>query len=360
VATATSWLGGTEASRLEENIECVRHSEAALAESALVIEAIVEDLAAKQRLFVELDRLAPADALLCSNTSALPIREITADLERTDRVVGTHWFNPPHLVPAIEIVPAPGTSAHTISRITEILASLGKEPVVVPDIPGFVANRLQMALVREAMICVEDGLMSAPDIDRLFVNSIGFRLAAVGPLQVADHAGLEIYEKVFQTLGADAGERFRPPTILTNLVGDGALGVKTGAGFLSYDDAEPDPVALRDERLRLLATLTSSTAWAPPSRPMGERRALRLAEGDTVAVVLVDTAAGDTVSHDPGATTVALDAVPRGHKVAVADIAIGAKVLKYGEPIGIATETIKRGQHVHTHNLSSARAQPRA
>jgi 3-hydroxyacyl-CoA dehydrogenase len=235
--------------------------EPAVRHARFVIEAATEDLRMKQQLFADLERFAPRDAILCSNTSALPIREVTALVDKQERVAGTHWFNPPHLVPAVEVIRGPRTSDATVTSLMEWLKGLDKVPVEVKDVPGFLANRLQMALVKEAMLCVSDGVATAEDVDRLFTHSIGFRLAAAGPLAVADFAGLPIYSRVFDTLAEEFSERFEAPSILTELVAEGRTGTASGAGFLEYGDRSAALVEARDRRLLALARLQASSDW---------------------------------------------------------------------------------------------------
>jgi 3-hydroxybutyryl-CoA dehydrogenase len=160
------------------------------------------------------------------------------------------------------VIRGPGTSDATIEYLFRLLTSLGKLPVEVKDTPGFLANRLQMALAREAMLCIADGLASAEDIDRLFTHSIGFRLVAAGPLAIADFGGLDVYLRVFDTLAQDIPERFEPPDVLKELVGEGRLGAKTGRGFLEYGAGTPSAVQTRDRRLLQLSRLLASPEWA--------------------------------------------------------------------------------------------------
>jgi 3-hydroxyacyl-CoA dehydrogenase len=281
-----------------------------------------------------------------------------AQVERQDRALGTHWFNPPHLVPAVEVIRGPATSEETVRRVFRTLTALGKQPVEVADIPGFLANRLQMALAREAILCLSEGVATAEDIDRLFSNSIGFRLAAAGPLGIADFAGLDVYLEVFKTLTRGVSDRFQAPALLEELVAQGKLGTKTGSGFLNYSDGRGQLPALRDRRLLALAQLKASSAWgAEDAAASGPGlRALVLAEKDSVAVVLTDVHAGDEVDVPGHGPIVASADIKAGHKLCIRQIKKGEVVLKYGEPIGIASARIRVGEHVHVHNLASARA----
>jgi 3-hydroxyacyl-CoA dehydrogenase len=261
-------------------------------------------------------------------------------------------------VPAVEVIRGPATSDDTVSRIFEVLRQLGKEPVEVSDSPGFLANRLQMALAREAILCLEEGVATAEDIDRLFSSSIGFRLAAAGPLAIADFAGLDVYLEVFETLTDGVSERFQPPALLRELVRDGQLGTKTGNGFMRYDDGRAGIVALRDQRLLELSRLKLSDRWrgegARDIRP--PLRSLLLDEGDSVAVVIQDVHAGEEIEVAGHEAVVARQDIPTGHKISIRELSEGEVILKYGEPIGVASQAIAIGDHVHVHNLASARA----
>jgi len=162
----------------------------AAAETDFVVEAVAEDLDLKQRLFRELDRLCPRRAVLATNTSGLSITRIAAATTRPDQVVGTHFWNPPYLLPLVEVVRGDQTSDETVAITCQIMERIGKSPVVVhKDVPGFVGNRLQLALLREALAIVEQGIASAADVDTVVKTGFGRRLAVIGPLETADLGG---------------------------------------------------------------------------------------------------------------------------------------------------------------------------
>lgn len=255
------WLGEDEAADVLSLIDCQTDLESAVRHVDLVIEAVTEDLQTKQTLFERLDRLVAPSALLCSNSSSLPLAEVMARVERCERVMGTHWFNPPYLIPAVEVVRGRDTSDATIDRVITILKALGKVPVEVKDMPGFLANRLQMALVKEAMLCIEEGVASPADIDKLVTQSIGLRLVIAGPLAVADLSGLDVYLKIFETLAGGVSERFEPPKVLKDLIAQGKLGVKTEAGFFDYKGSSAASLEVRDRRLLALSQLRASDSW---------------------------------------------------------------------------------------------------
>jgi 3-hydroxybutyryl-CoA dehydrogenase len=199
-----------------------------------VIEAVLEDLALKQRLFADLERAAPAGALLASNTSSLSIGEIAAGMRAPDRLVGMHFFNPVHLMKLVEVVTHGDTRARSepVERAAAFARQLGKEPIVVRDSPGFASSRLGVVLGLEAMRMLEQGVASVEDIDKAM--ELGYN-HPMGPLKLTDLVGLDvrlaIAEYLFATLGRP---HYEPPKILRDKVKRGELGKKTGKGFYTW------------------------------------------------------------------------------------------------------------------------------
>ncbi|QJR15330.1 3-hydroxyacyl-CoA dehydrogenase NAD-binding domain-containing protein [Usitatibacter palustris] len=201
----------------------------------VVIEAIPEKLEVKRALFAELVTLARPDALLASNSSAIPISRIAEGLPTRGRMFGQHWFMPAHSVPLVEVVLGPDTDAALIEPHCAYLRSLGKRPVVVKkDLPGFIANRLQHALCREAYSLLEQGVASAEDIDAAVRFSFGFRYLAVGPILQRDHAGLDVHCSAAATMYPTLADNKEPAKVLRDLVAAGHLGIKTGRGFYEW------------------------------------------------------------------------------------------------------------------------------
>ncbi len=212
----------------------------------VVIEAISEDLALKQALFRHLDEVVPYSALLWTNTSGLSITAIAHDLRHPERVCGAHFWNPPHLIPLVEVVRGERTAERTLEQTAALLSSAGKTPVVVHrDVPGFVGNRLLHALQREAMALVSSGVASAEDVDRVVTQGFGRRLGVVGPLAVCDLAGLDLILQVDSYLLSDLERSPNPDRLLQELVARGDLGVKTLKGFLPWTKGEVDAVIER-------------------------------------------------------------------------------------------------------------------
>jgi len=212
---------------------------AAAGPAAIAIEAVPEDLDLKRRVFSELDRLLPGAALLATNTSALSVTGIAAATADPARVVGLHFFNPVAAMPLVEVVRGRDTSPAAVARAAEFAASLGKQPVVVADAPGFATSRLGVAIGLEAMRMVEEGVASAADIDKAMELGYGHRM---GPLKTSDLVGLDVRLAIAETLarGID-GRRFEPPAILRRLVAEGRTGKKSGRGFYRWEGEEARP-----------------------------------------------------------------------------------------------------------------------
>jgi 3-hydroxybutyryl-CoA dehydrogenase len=217
----------------------------------LILESIVESVEEKRTVLraVE-DRLDPT-AVLATNTSSIPLGELSSGLRRPGRFAGMHWFNPPEMVELVEVVSGPETDAETVDLLSGWARAAGKSPVVIRhDIPGFVANRLQYALIREAYALVEAGVCGVEDVDRVVTVGLGPRWTAVGPFQAMDLAGLDVHravaERLFPSLAVDSA----PPAWVGELVESGALGAKSGRGLCgSYDEGAVRTLAERFARL---------------------------------------------------------------------------------------------------------------
>jgi 3-hydroxybutyryl-CoA dehydrogenase len=203
------------------------------ARGELVIEAIVEDLAAKCGLFAALDGSCPPETLLASNTSSLSITRLGAATRRPQQVVGLHFFNPVPVMRLVEIVPGLATAAATVTAATVLAERLGKVPVMVQDSPGFVANRILMPLLNEAVFLLMEGVASREAIDSTATLGLNHPM---GPLTLADHIGLDVCLAVLEVLHHDLGDdKYRPCPLLRRMVAAGYLGRKTGRGFYEYD-----------------------------------------------------------------------------------------------------------------------------
>jgi 3-hydroxybutyryl-CoA dehydrogenase len=207
----------------------------AVREASIVVEAVPEDLALKQRTFREVERLCPPDALLASNTSSLRIASIADGLQARGRVLGLHFFNPVHLMPLVEVVHHAGTEPAQLERAVRFARGLGKEPIVVKDSPGFASSRLGVLLGLEAIRMLEEGVASAQDIDKAM--ELGYK-HPMGPLKLTDLVGLDTRLAVAAYLHRETGrDAFRPPELLRRLVREGKLGKKAGQGFYPWRGA---------------------------------------------------------------------------------------------------------------------------
>ncbi len=228
-------LAAGESETALDRIEPAPDVAAAVAGAGLVIEAIVEDMAAKRALFAAIDAAAPEGAILATNTSALSITEIAAATDRPDHVLGLHFFNPAHRMPLVEIVCGAATADAVAEEADRLCRSAGKETVRVADRPGFATSRLSVLLGNEALRMLEEGVASAPDIDKAARLGLGHPM---GPLELGDLVGLDIRLGVLRHLHETLGERFRPAPLLERYVAEGRLGRKTGRGVYDYEDED--------------------------------------------------------------------------------------------------------------------------
>ena len=226
----------------------------------LLFEAVPEDLSLKRDLYRRLDRLCDPHVSFASNTSGLSIMQIASATNRPERVAGFHWWNPAHLVPLVEIIQGEQTASTLIEQLLSLARTLGKRPVHVRrDVPGFVGNRLQFAVFREAMHLVEQGIVSPEDVDLAMTCGPGFRWAFLGPLRSADFGGLDVFHNICSYLWPELSNATSAPPGLTDRIESGQLGTKSGAGFYRYDRHElADWTGRRDEFLVGLRKLTES------------------------------------------------------------------------------------------------------
>lgn len=208
---------------------------AATKDALIVFEAAPEKLELKQSIFEELDAIAAPQTILASNTSVIPISQISERVEHKSRMIGTHWWNPPFLIPLVEIVPIEETNLDVVTSTSVLLESVGKKPVLIKkDVPGFVGNRLQHALWREAHALIAEGICDAETVDLVVKNSFGMRLSVLGPIENADLVGLDLTRDIHQTMLPELSNRADPSPALLENIEAGRLGFKTGQGFLDW------------------------------------------------------------------------------------------------------------------------------
>lgn len=245
-------------------------SDAPWSRVAIVVENAPESLPVKQQVFAECVRHAARDTILASNSSSFPISAISQGLDTADRMLGLHFFLPAHVVPLVEVVWSEATAPEQAERLTQTMRDLGKVPVQVRrDLPGFLANRIQHAMAREAFALLEAGVASAEDIDAAVRFGFGFRLMAAGPVLQRDHAGLEVHTAAAATMYPSLSNVTVPSTELRDRVADGRLGMKTGEGFFRWT---PETIVAEKARYNqaLERALELLAGELPPIRPLTE------------------------------------------------------------------------------------------
>ncbi|KQL35325.1 3-hydroxyacyl-CoA dehydrogenase family protein [Psychrobacillus sp. FJAT-21963] len=226
-----------------------------------VTEAVSENLTIKFDLFKQLEEVVEDDTIIASNTSTFSIQQLSEGVQKKDRLIITHFFNPAHLVPLVEVVKGPETSQDIIDRTVEVLRNIGKKPVVLKkDIPGLIGNRLQAALVREAFYLLDQGVAEAEDIDLAITTGPGFRWAFIGPLETADFGGLDIWKSVVENLAPVLSKEEKIPQFVEEKVLSGNLGTKTGNGLFTYagNDDVQRRITERDENFIRLANIKNN------------------------------------------------------------------------------------------------------
>lgn len=211
--------------------------------SDIVIEAVNEDMAIKQELYREAEQYTAPETIICSNTSAFSITALSEVFKNKGRFLGTHFWNPPHVIPAVEVIKGEHTSDEAFDIVFDLIKKIGKEPVkVLKDVPGFLGNRLQHAMWREAVSLAEKGVASAEDIDKIVQYGFGLRLASMGPLATADFAGLDLTLSVHNYLFKYLEDAHEPSPLLQDMCENNQLGIKTGQGFHRWEQSRAKEV----------------------------------------------------------------------------------------------------------------------
>jgi len=249
-------LGQLDDGRLEEilaKISFTTDLAGSLDGAQYILEAASENFEIKRKIWAVLSAHAPSTAILASNTSSYDINELAEGISGPERIISTHWFHPPPITPCVEVIPCNGADQANIEWVIDLLTWLGKAPTVCKSAPGFIANRIQLAMAKEAITLVEEGLATPAEIDRIVKTSIGFRLGAFGPFEIIDQAGADVYYSVYEYLYSKLPrEHFKPPELLKDHVETGRLGLKSSGGF--YDYASDAADEMRRKRDRLLYT----------------------------------------------------------------------------------------------------------
>lgn len=237
--------------RLSTTIEL----EKAVSESNFIIEAVPENLELKQDLFQQVESFCKESAILATNTSSFTLKAVGLKVKQKHRLVTAHWFNPPHIVPVVEVVRGEETSDDAADITFDLLRKIGKTPVrIKADIPGFLVNRIAGAMKREILELYEKGVADAEDIDKAIKGTIGFQFASMGPLQKMDFGGLELWLKGYENAFATLQNSTEPPAALRRMVSLGDLGVKSGQGLFQYDNEsikkeQNKAILMRDQEL---------------------------------------------------------------------------------------------------------------
>ena len=248
--------------RILSNIRASTHLEESVAGAGFVIEAVPEDLKLKMSLFEALDGYCSNETILASNTSTLPISEFGKNVKEKERLVITHWFNPPHIIPTVEVVRGEETSEDVFQASFRLMQKIGKKPVrVLKPVPGFLINRIQSAMFREILSLLEQGVAEPEDMDAGVKGSFGLRLAVIGPLATMDMGGLDLMYSGMKYLFPFLDRSTEVQRVLEAKIEKGELGLKTGKGFFQYERGEASALSRhskdRDRKLlRLLKTLS--------------------------------------------------------------------------------------------------------
>jgi 3-hydroxybutyryl-CoA dehydrogenase len=250
--------------RIRENLHVAPSIEEAVADVDFVEEAVPEVPGIKRDVLARVEAAARPGTIIGTNTSTIPVHVLAEGLKDPSRFLTVHWSNPAPFIPGVEIVAGERTDPGVIPVVERMLARAGRRSAQVADVPGFVLNRLQYVLLKEAMAIVEEGVADATAVDTIVTSTFGFRLPFFGPFAIADMAGLDVYADSFKTLEQAFGERLAAPKVLTDLVAQGKFGVKSGSGFLELDPEKRDAlIAYRNKAYSAMNDLLRELGPSP-------------------------------------------------------------------------------------------------
>src|SRR5829696_605577 len=252
---------------VRKNVQAADSIAEAVAGADLVEEAVLERPEVKRPVLRSVEAGARPDAVIGSNTSTLPIGDLAAGLERPERFLGVHFSNPAPFIPGVELIAHAGTDEAVVQAVEALVPRTGKLTARVNDKAGFVLNRLQYVLLREAVNLVEEGVATPEDVDIIVRTTFGYRLPFFGPFAIADMAGLDVYRDGFRTLQAHYGDRLAVPALLAELVENGKYGVKQGGGFVTAAGDQAPLVAYRNTAYARLGQLLQELGPAPLGSP---------------------------------------------------------------------------------------------
>jgi 3-hydroxybutyryl-CoA dehydrogenase len=252
------------ADRIRANLHVAPSIEEAVGDVDFVEEAVPEVPQIKRDVLARVEAAARPGTIIGTNTSTIPVHVLAEGLKDPTRFLTVHWSNPAPFIPGVEIVAGERTDPSVIPVVKRMLARAGRRSAQVADVPGFVLNRLQYVLLKEAMAIVEEGVATAEDVDTIVTSTFGFRLPFFGPFAIADMAGLDVYADSFKTLERAFGERFAAPKVLTDLVAQGRFGVKSGSGFLELDpEKREELIAYRNKAYSAMNDLLRELGPSP-------------------------------------------------------------------------------------------------
>jgi 3-hydroxybutyryl-CoA dehydrogenase len=256
--------------RMRDLLTAASSIEEAVADANYITEAVLEDVSVKTQTLRRISEAASRSAVIASNTSAIEIETLADSVNDPERFLGVHWMNPAPFIPGVELIPTHHTSTEVLTQVETFIRSLGKIATRVSDTPGFVANRLQFALYREAMLMREEGVATAAQIDEVVRNTFGFRLALFGPFAIGDMAGLDVYAGSYDSLEREYGSRFSAPESLKRLVAQKHLGLKSGSGVFEIpQETAAQLIAYRERAYAALAELKASLGEPPQPAEAG-------------------------------------------------------------------------------------------
>lgn len=256
IATFNSSLieeGLMEGFEVENTIKNIRYytDKKGFSDCDVIIEAIIERMDIKQEFWQEVEEITRGDAIFATNTSGLSINEISKNINNKERFIGMHFWNPPHIIPLVELIKGDQTNDNTVNLSQDLLKRIDKESVIVKkDAAGFIGNRIQFAVLREALNIVEQDIATIEDVDRAMKYGPGFRYPIIGPLETADLGGLDTFYYISSYLFENLSDAKEPQEILRDLMENGNLGVKSKKGFYDYSDGKDmEAIKQRDKML---------------------------------------------------------------------------------------------------------------
>jgi 3-hydroxybutyryl-CoA dehydrogenase len=254
-------------SLIATNLSIAQSIEDASSQADYIAEVVPETVEIKEAVLTRISASAKPDAIIATNTSAIPIAKLSNWVSNPVRFLGVHWMNPAPFVPGVELIASPNTSEEVILFVENLIGGVGKVTCRVSDVAGFIANRLQFALYREAVSMYEEGLATPEQVDTVVSNTFGFRLAFFGPFAIADMAGLDVYAGAYRSLSEAYGERFSAPKSLVEKVEAGEFGLKTGGGFVGLDIEKKEEIAAYRNRAYAALSKLKKELGTPPGMP---------------------------------------------------------------------------------------------